>query len=69
MLTADTDTDGIPATEKQKDIALKTDWKYTIEPCFNYALIPVLINKGKSVFISSSPCLPYKTGIFHPPLI
>jgi hypothetical protein len=35
MLTPDTDTDGIPATEKQKDIAFKTDWKYTSIDSYN----------------------------------
>lgn len=68
MLSTDTDTDGIPATEKQKDIQLKTDWKFTPEK--NMVLnsqteIAVLTQKE---FLLPFIPLPTKDGIFHPPL-
>ena len=68
MLSADTDIDGIPATEKQKDIQLKTDWKFTPEK--NMVLssqteITVLI---QNEFLLPFMPLPTKGGIFHPPL-
>lgn len=68
MLSADTNNDGIPATEKQKDIQLKTDWKFTPEK--NMVLssqteITVLI---QNEFLLPFMPLPTKGSIFHPPL-
>lgn len=68
MFTTNTDTDGIPATEKQKDIQFKTDWKFTTEKnivvgdLHNY---PVSV---KHSFLSFSLPAPYLTAVFHPPL-
>lgn len=67
MLTADTDTDGIPATEKQKDIQFKTDWKFTIEKDIVVTDIPhfaVLVKNGSFSFQLPGPFL---TDVFYPP--
>jgi len=69
MLTADTDTDGIPATEKQKDIQFKTDWKFTAEKIImlgsiNDCLVPV-----KKTSLSFPLPDPFLSAVFHPPLV
>lgn len=68
MLSADTDNDGIPATEKQKDIQLKTDWKFTPER--NMALISQVeaVTLTLNEFLLPFIPLPTKAGVFHPPL-
>lgn len=68
MFTTDTDTDGIPAAEKQKDIQFKTDWKFITEK--NIAVgdihdFPVSVKKN--LFPFSLPA-PYLAAVFHPPL-
>lgn len=68
MLTADTDTDGIPATEKQKDIAFKTDWKYTTITSQDQTYLTASFCKIQAVFIPDALLEPYKKGVFHPPL-
>lgn len=68
MLTADTDTDGIPATEKQKDIAFKTDWKYTAIKSYEQPSVLVSVDKVTTGFIPAPLLNPYKKGVFHPPL-
>jgi hypothetical protein len=68
MLTADTDTDGIPATEKQKDIAFKTDWKYTTISFCEHASFVISSNQITTAFIPDALLDPYQNGVFHPPL-
>ena len=68
MLTADTDTDGIPATEKQKDIAFKTDWKYTTIASYEYTDVTGVFDQTYTGFIPVALLEPYEKGVFHPPL-
>lgn len=68
MLTADTDTDGIPATEKQKDIAFKTDWKYTSIASYDQTYVMGSFHQTPTVFIPDALLDPYQKAVFHPPL-
>ncbi|HCL04737.1 MAG TPA: hypothetical protein DHW64_01670 [Chitinophagaceae bacterium] len=68
MFTTDTDTDGIPATEKQKDIQFKTDWKFTPEKNIVVATIKAYPASTKNSFISFQLPAPYLKAVFHPPL-
>lgn len=68
MLTADTDTDGIPATEKQKDIAFKTDWKYTSIAIYEPRSVIASIDIYHTGFIPDALLHPYQKAVFHPPL-
>jgi hypothetical protein len=68
MLTADTDTDGIPATEKQKDIQFKTDWKFTTEKSIVVRDINACSDLIKSSTLSFQLPTPFLTAVFHPPL-
>lgn len=69
MLTADNDTDGIPATEKQKDIILKTDWKCVVEPAFFIPQLQLPLFDPHTAFLSGSLVFPFKTPVFRPPLV
>lgn len=68
MLTADTDTDGIPATEKQKDIAFKTDWKYTTAVAYEQSTDFISLDRSHTDFIADALLHPYQKAVFHPPL-
>ncbi len=68
MLTADTDTDGIPATEKQNDIAFKTDWKYTTIATYESGAVIVSLDRCYTGFIADALLQPYQKAVFHPPL-
>lgn len=68
MLTADTDTDGIPATEKQKDIAFKTDWKYTSIASYEPLNVIGSFDHTYTRFNPDALLQPYKKAVFHPPL-
>lgn len=68
MLTADTDTDGIPATEKQKDIAFKTDWKYTVVDTYAPSARITSLDMYHTGFIPEALLDPYQKAVFHPPL-
>lgn len=68
MLTTDTDTDGIPATEKQKDIQFKTDWKFTIEKNVIVRDINDCAGLIKSRTLSFQLPNPFLVAVFHPPL-
>lgn len=70
MISADTDTDtdGIPATEKQKDIQLKTDWKFTAGKNIAFAEDHFTTDITPGSFYNANLPKPYGTAIFHPPL-
>ncbi len=68
MLSADTDTDGIPATEKQKDIAFKTDWKYTAVDVHDPNEPITSVDTYHTRFIPDALLHPYLKAVFHPPL-
>ncbi len=69
MLSTDTDTDGIPATEKQKDIQFKTDWKFIVEKDIlaEEPLTDAVITENG--FYTDDLPTPAKPLIFHPPLV
>lgn len=68
MFTTDTDTDGIPATEKQKDILFKTDWKFTTEKNIAVNDLNKYTRSPKNDFIAAQLPWPYIGAVFHPPL-
>lgn len=69
MLSSDTDVDGIPATEKQKDIQFKTDWKFTIEKNISAEEAVIAAIVPQNGFYTDHLPTPYKPLIFHPPLV
>lgn len=68
MFTENTDTDGIPATEKQKDIQFKTDWKFTAEKKITVGNIDGCLLLVKSSFLQPQLPTPFLRAVFHPPL-
>jgi hypothetical protein len=69
MLSSDTDVDGIPATEKQKDIQFKTDWKFTIAKNIVAEEIVIVAIVPKNGFYTEDLPTPGNPMIFHPPLV
>ncbi|MFZ6023256.1 MAG: hypothetical protein ACOYVG_02235 [Bacteroidota bacterium] len=68
MFTENTDTDGIPATEKQKDIQFKTDWKFTAEKKIMLGDIDNHLLLVKNNFLQPQLPTPFLPAVFHPPL-
>ncbi len=68
IFTTDTDVDGIPAAEKQKDIQLKTDWKFTTEKSIVVAGVNNSFLSVKTSTLSPPLPAPCLAAVFHPPL-
>ncbi|MFW2475524.1 MAG: hypothetical protein ACN4EP_01330 [Sediminibacterium sp.] len=68
MLTADNNPDEIPATEKQKDIQLKTDWKFRIDNHFCMGMTMFDKTTVNNCFVITDLPSPIPQAVFHPPL-